>query len=348
MGKALPYWQQFRADFPRWCLRTLVSALIICVALYVLSYTTPLSRLAYLGTAALGLLSGLLYLGRLIRRRPRVIVPLLALVLAIAAWVIHADRPTDIAGLRAEYLRHLQAYTGTVYIWGGETHVGVDCSGLARAALVEAMVSEGIKEGNPRLLGPLLWRFWWQDIGTRGMDAGAFGLTRHVAYANALSDGAPAAAQPGDLAVIGRTHVLIYLGDNRWIEANPDDHRVVTNTADISADRPYFNLPAHLMRWTVLETREGPTEAPFTVQRWENLLPAAATPACRGRLGHGDADLRRVMEGVVHQACFHRLHEGLMLLGGHAGGQRDGYLHAANARRMLGLFPLCGHGESLG
>jgi hypothetical protein len=257
MGNTLPYWQQFRADFPRWCLRTLVSALIICVALYVMSYTTPLTRLAYLSTALLGLFIGLLYLGRLVRRRPRILIPLSMVLLALVAWAVFTDRPPDIAGLRAEYLRHLRAYHGTAYIWGGETHVGVDCSGLARAALAEAMISEGIREGNPRLLGPLLWRFWWQDIGTRGMDAGAFGLTRHVAHANALSEGPSPALQPGDLAVTGHTHVLIYLGDNRWIEANPEDHRVVINAADPQSDRAYFNLPAHIVRWTVLDTREG-------------------------------------------------------------------------------------------
>lgn len=251
------YWQQLKGDFPRWSLRVWLAALVVAVATYLLSDTTVISRLIYLATLLLGLFTGLLYLVKLIRRRPLALIPALAILIALITWIITAGRPPDIAGLRQEYLLRLQAFRGTVYIWGGETHVGVDCSGLARVALMEAMVVEGFKEGNPRLLGPMLWQFWWRDIGTRGMDEGAFGFTHHVSHAIKLTDGAKASLLPGDLAVDEHTHVLMYLGENRWIEANPDDHRVVINAAIPSSTRPYFNKPAHIVRWWVLDSRGG-------------------------------------------------------------------------------------------
>jgi len=258
---AMTYWQQARADFPRWCLRIWAAAVIIAAVVYLLSYTTPLSRLVYLGTVLFGVFTGLLYLGRLIRVRSWAGAAVMLALIGLASWVVFAGRPPDADRLRAAYVRRLLAFRGTAYVWGGETHVGVDCSGLARVALMEAMVSEGVREANPRLLGPMLWRFWWQDIGTKGMLSQAYGYTRPVFHPQKLAGYAPDDLQPGDLAVIGHMHVLMYIGDDRWIEANPDEHRVIVTTATPASSHPWFNLSGTHLRWWMLEDA-GENETP--------------------------------------------------------------------------------------
>ena len=57
---------------------------------------------------------------------------------------------------------------------------------------------------------------------------------------------------PGDLAVTrGGAHVMAYLGDHLWIEADPVVGRVITVTAP-SHDNPWFYADMRIMRWRSL------------------------------------------------------------------------------------------------
>ncbi|MHB9134442.1 MAG: NlpC/P60 family protein [Armatimonadota bacterium] len=236
------------------CLRLWFWAVVISIVILFFGTTNPLTRLIHAGTLALGLFTGLLFLHGLYLTRRWTRIPILAFAMLFLGWVFFAGRPYDVAGLRTAYLSRLRAFTGTRYVWGGETHFGVDCSGLARTALWEAMVVEGVREGNPRLLGPLLWNFWGKDISARAMGEGVYGFTRNVGSTTKLAGDSKLITQPGDLGVTeDGVHVLIYLGDGQWIEANPDDGRVVINAATADSPRAYFNDAITIMRWRMLE-----------------------------------------------------------------------------------------------
>lgn len=244
-----------RRGFP-W-MRFFLVLLAICVVVYVLSMTYAFTRLLYLLTLAWGITGAVVWWGRHLRRQPRACLLIAAPVLVVIGWALAAGRPEDPAALRAAYIQRLRAYEHTLYVWGGETHVGIDCSGLARLALCEAMVTEGVRSGNPRLLGPRLWRLWWQDLSAEALGDGGRGWTQPIGHARRLAGLPSDALRPGDLAVTEHgSHVLIYLGQQRWIEANPEDHQVVINRADADSPRGYFLIPMVLMRWTPL--REAP------------------------------------------------------------------------------------------
>lgn len=227
--------------------------LLISCVLYLLSSTFRFVRLMHLMTLAWGLLTAGRYLVLLLRTSRVARLPVLLLAMGLASWVHFADRPPDIASLRAAYVARLRSFERTRYIWGGESHAGIDCSGLARIALCEAMIVRGICEMNPRLLGPQLWAFWWHDVSASMMRDGAYAYTMPRGHALALASYTDAGLLPGDLAVTDSgVHVLISLGQDRWIEANPDDHRVVINAASASPQRAYFQVPVTIMRWTML------------------------------------------------------------------------------------------------
>lgn len=54
---------------------------------------------------------------------------------------------------------------------------------------------------------------------------------------------------PGDLAVTSNgIHIMAYLGDNRWIEADPGIRRVITVTVPANENN-WFRIPVNIVRW---------------------------------------------------------------------------------------------------
>ncbi|MHB9026246.1 MAG: NlpC/P60 family protein [Armatimonadota bacterium] len=231
-----------------------LALLAASVASYLVSYTNEITRELQAFTLLWGLLTAMLFIGRAIRGRPRRIAITGIVVLLLVVWAVFCGRPPDRAKLREAYISRLVAFRGTHYFWGGESHVGIDCSGLARVALCEAMLVRGIAEANPGLLGPELWRFWWNDLACRGMLAGTYSYTRKIGWAEELAEYSGNDLQPGDLAITGQGfHVLIYLGNAQWIQASPDAMKVVIDTALPDSGVAWFHMPMTFMRWTMLE-----------------------------------------------------------------------------------------------
>ncbi|MEY2576557.1 MAG: hypothetical protein QOF80_2044 [Verrucomicrobiota bacterium] len=199
-----------------------------------LPWRTSLIRLGLLGMWVLVLMSLVSLLWRW-----KVWRFLLLLMLAFSgAFVLLPGRsPTDTLGLRQRFVRRLETYEGVRYVYGGENHRGIDCSGLVRAAMVRALVDEGIFSLDPALLRAA-FTLWWRD--TNALQLGKGGRESTLP----IGDGLPMAMRasqnllPGDLAVTTTgSHVLAYLGDQRWIEADPDVggvHIVDLNTSPIA------------------------------------------------------------------------------------------------------------------
>jgi hypothetical protein len=155
----------------------------------------------------------------------RIIVLLgLALFCAFVFWPPRNE--TDSSRLRQRFVHRLQAYDGVRYIYGGENTRGIDCSGLVRAAMVRALLDEGIASANPGLVRAA-FTLWWRDTNAIQLGKGGNGLTLPIGDAAPMPMRAASNVRPGDLAVTtSGSHVLACLGDHRWIEADPDVARV--------------------------------------------------------------------------------------------------------------------------
>jgi len=186
------------------------------------------------------------------RRRKPVLFGLLLAGILTSVFLICPGRLPDSQNLQNAYLRSLRTYSGTYYIWGGENKLGIDCSGLVRAGLIKANFEQGLLTANPRLVRNAL-SLWWYDCSAKALSEEYRGLTRHIARASSINLMEANEIQPGDIAVTtSGVHVLAYLGNNEWIEADPDLKKVVIVRVP-AKNNPWFDESVNIMRWSELE-----------------------------------------------------------------------------------------------
>jgi hypothetical protein len=183
-------------------------------------------------------------------RRPLWRSFLLVLALLIALPFVLPARSVSTTALEKTYAKSLENYLGVAYWWGGETSLGIDCSGLVRAGMMDACVREGLRTGNGMLFR-FAFNLWWHDESALALGDGYQGLTVPVTLAKSLNTLDASSVQAGDLAVAGDgVHILAYLGNRRWIQADPTAGKVVITTTP--SDSPWTLGPARIVRWTLL------------------------------------------------------------------------------------------------
>ncbi len=188
----------------------------------------------------------LLALAGLRARKPLALAGL-ALGLALATFALLPGRPLPPGVLRAEYVAQLAPYEGVRYRWGGENRFGIDCSGLVRRALVRAHLKLAFTQPNPSSLRTAL-DLWWHDCSARALRDSYRGFTIPLLQSPSILSLDPAILMPGDLAVTSDgIHVLAYLGDRRWIEADPSAGRVLV--VSTPTDNPWFGVPVTILSW---------------------------------------------------------------------------------------------------
>ena len=243
--------QEINRPWPKALLFAWLAAVALLVLVWLLPVQTGMVRTAILLCAALSWAGAL----ALFRSRRVVTAPLVAIAGLVVAVAVLPGSPPDEAALRDGYVSTLRAYAGAPYVWGGETHRGIDCSGLVRCALAQASFEQGVRAHNPRLLRQG-FALWWTDASASAMQDGAGGKARRLFESAALNDIPAGRLEPGDFAVTrSGSHTLAYLGDNNWIAADPLARRVVTYHAPEPRE-PYFKAPMVLLRWNALEDAE--------------------------------------------------------------------------------------------
>ena len=155
----------------------------------------------------------------------------------------------DKAVLRSGYVAGLLRYEGDRYFWGGESPKGIDCSGLIRRGLIDSLFLRGVRTLDAGLVRHALW-LWWHDCTARELGEG-HGMTTLLLETPSINALDHARISPGDIAVTANgLHVMAYLGDKRWIEADPSFERVLTIT--VPTENGWFREPMKIVRWNIL------------------------------------------------------------------------------------------------
>lgn len=189
----------------------------------------------------------------LLRRHRLLAFAILVTGSTLIIWMCLPGRLGDPAVLRRSYILCLKQYEGTRYVWGGENRLGIDCSGLVRRGLINANIKTGLLTLNPRLFRTAV-SLWWNDCTARALRDEYRAFTARIALAETINDIPLLYLIPGDLAITSDgAHVLAYLGETKWIEADPNVMEVITVTTP--SDKMWFKTPVQIVRWSQLQEK---------------------------------------------------------------------------------------------
>ncbi len=156
--------------------------------------------------------------------------------------------------LREDFLKRMISYEGTEYHWGGESRRGIDCSGLPRKAMREALLSNGIRHLNGASTR-LFLKHWWNDASAKALAEGHLDFMIPTGESGTIATMDYSKLQPGDLVVTeDRRHILAFLGGEKWIQADPGAGKVIIENGRTSGNG-WFGVPVTSHRWTVLSER---------------------------------------------------------------------------------------------
>jgi len=204
-------------------------------------------RVAFLG-AIQGVWLGLLLLawGRKTLRFVCLAIPVLS-----AIPFLLPGRPIQANELRAEYVKGMKQLVGTKYVWGGESSLGIDCSGLPRKALRDALLSYGFRHLNGGALR-MFAQHWWYDASANALAQGYRNYTMPLEPHGTIQQMDYSGLLPGDLAVTARgVHILAYIGDDQWIQADPGIGVVAILSGHNDKNR-WFEVQVTTYCWSVM------------------------------------------------------------------------------------------------
>lgn len=226
----------------------LVGFFLCAMAAFFHPLHSSVTKLALLGSI------GACWMCSLILLRKYYVYRMILIVLPILACIpfLLPSRAIDATELRANYLQALTRYEGSTYYWGGENKRGIDCSGLPRRSLRDALLRYGIAHGNGKAFR-LAAEQWYYDTSAKALGEGYRSFTKNLAIEGTVQSIDNSALQAGDLAVTkSGIHTMVYLGEGKWIQADPGIGAVATLHGR-KDQNTWFDAPITMHRWSILD-----------------------------------------------------------------------------------------------
>lgn len=209
---------------------------------------SSVTKLALLGSICICWICSLILLRKYyVYRTILIVLPILA-----CTPFLLPSRAIDATELRANYLQALARYEGSTYYWGGENMRGIDCSGLPRRSLRDALLRYAIAHGNGKAFR-LAAEQWYYDTSAKALGEGYRSFTKNLAIEGTVQSIDNSTLKAGDLAVTkSGIHTMVYLGEGKWIQADPGIGAVATLHSR-NDQNTWFDAPITMHRWSILD-----------------------------------------------------------------------------------------------
>jgi hypothetical protein len=177
--------------------------------------------------------------------------PTFAITIVFLCLSFVPGRDPNKAQLENIYVHSLRFYNGCQYSWGGESLLGIDCSGLIRRGWMDANFKIGLLTFNPSCFQRSL-DIWWNDCTAKSLRDGYSSRTKLLFKTSSINTIDYSRILPGDMAVVSNgTHILAYIGEQTWIEADPHQMQVIE--VKTPTQNSWFLESAAIIRWVDLD-----------------------------------------------------------------------------------------------
>ena len=161
------------------------------------------------------------------------------LLLFISPFLLIEKKST--VNLKSLYIKNLESFESVAYYWGGENIIGIDCSGLPRKSMMNACFYSGAFRKAIEL--------WWYDSSARALKENYRNYTSKVTSFSSLRNVDYSQIKAGDMAVTASgAHVIVYLGEEKWIQADPEQGRVIIEDP-YTTKSGWFDVSVSVVRW---------------------------------------------------------------------------------------------------
>lgn len=94
---------------------------------------------------------------------------------------------------------------------------------------------------------------WWYDASAKALSEGYRDYTKPAGISGSVKQMEYSGLIPGDMAVTSNgVHVLVYLGEEQWIQAEPLIKKVITLNGWTDKNS-WFAMDTNIHRWQILE-----------------------------------------------------------------------------------------------
>ncbi len=157
----------------------------------------------------------------------------------------------DSKTLSSLYINQLISFNNVPYVWGGESGFGIDCSGLPRKSLVNALLLYSVSHFNGTAFLKAI-DYWWNDASALEMTRGYNGRMTVSDHVFTINESAKLSISPGDLAVTENgVHVMVFLDSKHVIQAEPGAGKVIIH--DVPSANSWLQHNVKLVRWSCFD-----------------------------------------------------------------------------------------------
>jgi hypothetical protein len=172
------------------------------------------------------------------------------IIMALCLGTLINQSPINTKTLNQLYVNQLTSYKNVTYVWGGESGFGVDCSGLPRRSMINALLIYSVTRLNGNSLIQAL-DYWWNDASALEMLNGYKGRMFVSDMTFTINESEKVSINPGDLAVTANgTHVMVFIDSKHVIQAEPGAGMVIIN--NVPSENPWLYQDVKLVRWSSL------------------------------------------------------------------------------------------------